>query len=300
MCANQQLLAEAQHLLRSTVWRIPQGGSQRGVLVRVLLYPQATEQADRFDVVLKVQAVAGRMEPLDGLPVVLRLVGDTFLLHYGRLNQRGQVLFRGVRVGDYQMQPVLPGQARSITPPHPPDERIPPAFTHVLTPLPPLQRMVVALAAHEEWHWEQRYQHASGVLSTTLRETTTGDLACDVEAPLPEWDGTIVPLHWQPGEANTPDFAAPYLLIVPLAWSESLACCAGHLVLGTMPDELRLHMPDAPCSPAVLTAELAPIVQHSIAHVASAHTLRAWQRLRQQQADLPAAIQAILATLPED
>src|SRR5258706_11840924 len=100
----QQVVAEAERLLRELRWGTLKGGYGRGQLVRILFAPSRAEDGEHYDVPITLQPLIVRASVLDGISIILRRPDRHGYTWFGRLNQRGQVLFRNLEPGVYQTQ----------------------------------------------------------------------------------------------------------------------------------------------------------------------------------------------------
>lgn len=291
------LVTEVRRLLAAHPWHVPRGGYARGAAVQILLYPGATTHAGMFDVPLTVRPLHGAAEQLEGLSLALWRHDADATMWYGRLNRRGQALFRHMPTGIYQIRVLYTDQTDEPTRTPKLPEDLPATITHLLSPPISLPRAVIPLGAHTERQGEQMYQHASGALIVTVSDQDADKVEVSVEAYDRAWDGTLVGIGWSQAGASTFDEPDSRLLLLPLAWSNAFNACIAHLMLECSAAEVVLHLPEQAWPVHLVTGSLIAALRESVVRTTRTHTRRAWERLFQQNAALPPDARAVLATV---
>jgi hypothetical protein len=260
------IVTETQHLLTHRIWDIRQGAYIRGESICILIAPERTEVGS-FDVPITVRPLEqGDVSALAGTPLVLHTTHDQNLTWYGRLNQHGQVLFRNLELGVYQVQvvplarPIRFGQL---------------AIDRWMSPLPQLD---LGLAAADK-RWQAIYRNKSGSLTAILWEQDTGEIELDFETKEQIQDGNVVAFRWIP----QPD-GQEQLVLAPLIWSERVQACVAQVHLGRAPQTIEgAALLEEPISPEALAGVPIEVIRTSVARTARAQTRRAWQRLVEEQ-----------------
>ncbi len=288
------MIEAVNHLLRGVVWHIPTRAYLQHAHVRVLCITAATSDADTFDVALTIRGPLPSADPAAQLAIALYRVGDQQMhVHYGRLNQRGQLLFRQVQAGAYQpvCTPSLNTEAWTWTPP--PSGPQPLSLHAALIPTPTMHPRPIARGAETDQHWTCAYQNATATLTATLHTQPTGHLLLDLEAPDPAWDGSLIGFVWSTHDPATGQSVAQ-LLFAPLRWSAAFHACTAHLHLAGPQPAFALSLPTHPWPLVSITPDLAPILRQSVTQSATAHTRRAWQALAQSADELPAELRPLI------
>lgn len=293
---RKSMTEDIHALLHGAIWHIPRGYHLRGPRTRILCAPHPTDDVALFDVSLTIQRARQQASDLAGLTMVLYGVDDQALIHYGRLDQRGQILFRRVQAGAYRPYCTEVGCAASLAWSVPPAPPLRDHLARLLIATPALPYRPVATGAHTEHAWTCQYQNASGTLAATIHAPTPEGGTLDIEAHGREWDGALAGFLWLP-RAAADDPPTAQLLFAPLRWSTTANACTAHLRLGALPPSFSLALPDQPWPFQMLTPDLEPMLRQSIMQSATAHTHRAWHSLAQSISALPPNVRALLAAL---
>jgi hypothetical protein len=231
--------------------------------------PLVAEGQQLVDIPITVHPLAGKPGVLAGTPVVLRRPDDHGRTWFGRLNQRGQILFRDMEPGTYQARIVLPAlTGRKVQP------------DMSFTALPNLARMLVAAAGTEKRRWRHTYRNAGSSLKATLQKREAGDLELSFETKQRDWDGTLVGFRWK----ISPDKVAE--IFAPLSWSEGMRACVAQVNLSRIPELIEApELPEQPMPPHMVGELPASVIRDSVARAAWALTRRAWHRLLEEHGE---------------
>lgn len=296
-----EAMREAQNLLKQVSWDIRQALYLEGQSISILLDPYPAAQGERIDASVTVLPLRGAPGNVRGMGLVLRRVDDQQTTWYGRLNQRGQLIFRDMDPGAYRIHS-LPLPASDLQGDLPAPQLPAAARTAVtLLPLPRLQRALAPAAETRSRRWEHRFRNAQCNMTAVLWERETGELELDFELKERLWDGLIVIFSWTGGTLAEEDQPAAQRLCAPLVWSDRTQACVSQLLLGRIPHTIEIALPDQPILPTALAGESSDVVRESIACSARAQTRRAWQRLLEDYGQLlpdvtARAIQEALST----
>src|SRR5687768_16213949 len=96
------VVGDLLRLLDGGTWSTRDGALLETESVSVWIIPCPPREADCNDISITVRPRGYGLDTVGAIPLVLRPTDDDQLTYYGRLDRRGQILFRGVRPGVYR------------------------------------------------------------------------------------------------------------------------------------------------------------------------------------------------------
>lgn len=278
-----QALAEAQSLLSQQSWDIRDSIYIEGEHVCVLFDPYPAAEAGRVNVPVTILALQSRADTVAQTPLVL--ASSAHALYYGRLNFRGQTLFRSLPMGVYSID-LVP----DATP-----------FQDSLTQLPEQARqslhaasVPMRLLAPAGAGASSSLRTADSSLVVSLQAAPTGDLVVSLASADSAWEGRLAALAWRPAPSAEAVISPWRLLLAVLSRNEETNACSATLALGQVAFPCDLLLPEHPLPDEILSEELAAIVEASLAHAIPARSLQAWRLPFERSTKLPAQIRQII------
>jgi hypothetical protein len=263
------IVAEAQALLAAEPWSGAESLYREGVHVCILIDPYPAVDNERFQVPVTFLPLHAHSEVFDQIPLLLSAPSDLGVTHYyGRINRRGQVLFRDVPRGAYHLNLIadpIPSSLGSLQLPEPVQDAL--VASSIWLPALPTNGPGVPSIFHA----------ADGSFSVTLRRTIVGTLTASLESVDRQWKDQLVVLSWSedPAAGATPTWRTRMAL---LAWSDEASAYVANTDLGRVPDSRQILLPVRPMPAEVLTPALASLLQETIDQATSSNAQLAWQR----------------------
>ena len=303
---NDLIPAELHDLLDDLVWNTGDGRIREHENLAVMIDPLPGTTEDVFDVPVTVlpfefssnelEGTAITFTPIDGSGAANRIVG--------RLDRRGQALFRDLPSSRYTTDVLLP--SRVIAPyPAPVDSvlqriarlfRFPVSVPLGLSLRPQLMQASTTGSSLDQTE-EVRFRDDSGRMLATVWTNGGDDLKVDLEVRDQAWDGKLMFLTiWggpEPHDALASDHS---VLIVPMAWSDVSQVCCGAVKLHRNDALLSvgLQLPEEPIPASALTDDLVATVVASVAAADSELTLTAWRRLSDNESGVAPEVRRAL------
>jgi hypothetical protein len=268
------VLAETHALLSGQSWRVEQGGYFQGSSVRVLLDPCGADDGQRWHLPVTIFPLIGTPADLEGVALIAEPSQESTAVLFGRLNRRGQIIFRDVDAGSYALEvrsaPNMEAQPAPDAAP----------FAALVT-LPPV-RTTLGGATGETVPWERAFRNADGSLRALLHRLADGSVRASVEVSDRRWDNAVLKLTWS--TASGGQRSEQQRLCAILVWREAVSACTAEVEIGPVLDDVELSLPECPGPINSLVGESPATLANSIARAAASESRDAWRRLRDDAA----------------
>ncbi|NJP07216.1 MAG: hypothetical protein HC837_17145 [Chloroflexaceae bacterium] len=280
---------EAQQLLNTLTIPTDRPTYSATAMVSVMVSPCPAETTGLVDLPITVFPIARHSRCLQDVPIILRQDSSsesgTPITYYGRLNQRGQIIFRNVAPGSYQAKLMLADTPRPQT------TSTPTSIWWDVTPLPQYMLRADPAAASVQRQREdelapttsrrtrERFQNQSGSLDLEMQEQESGEYVLIFQTARENWENAVLLFEWRTMSLNHVGPEEPQQYLTILTWNKQRRLCRSEINLGRVFDRYELALPEQPLPIPALNDIALETLERSINACATDRARRAWRRL---------------------
>lgn len=257
----EPIQAKVREMLHRLTWETSRGAYLQNAELAILVRSSVADK-DHCHVAITVLPQHEPARILKGMPVVVIPHTEGNPAAYGILNERGQILFRGLPQGSYEMfLPVVERQGDL-------------AISRGLIPLPAQTIQMPLRGASEERTWRGVFENNEKTIRVIERQLGSGAVGLFIESPRREWHGRIVRVAWRPHDST--DFQN---VLAVLRWDGRDNSCVAEVELGWVRD-FDLAVPLEPESDEALDPQDVSLVREALSqHALTQRDRDAWKAL---------------------